>query len=74
MKRKSGGDEKPAAAVVVAACLSSPGACPGRERGGERGVGLQVGGRDLSLGQLLPGTMAPGKRLDVIYLLSCTGE
>ena len=26
LKRKRGGDEKPAAAVVVAACLSSPGA------------------------------------------------
>ena len=53
--------------VVVAACPSSPGTCPGRRRRWKRGGRLQVGRRDLNLGQLLPGTMAPGKFLDFIY-------
>lgn len=44
------------------------------EGDGGRGVGLQVGRRDLNLGQLLPGTMAPGKFLDFIYFLSCPRE
>ena len=61
LKSKSGGDEKPAAAVVVAACLLSPGAFALEGKGGERGAGLQAGRHDLSLGQLLPGTVAPGK-------------
>lgn len=53
--KESSGDEKP---TLVVACPSSPETCPGRRRDGGRGVGLQVGRRDLNLGQLLPGTMA----------------